>query len=300
MKLLALCLATVVKLSQSGRGNSSPVEPPPGSPMTKALYDRIERLCQVTVGEKSSFVDGRQVRAEELRDMVVKKLLAEDCRRLKQFEGEPPPKSWLCAIIRNASIDLYRMEHGRIDKSRMSETEEMIYRLAIQFEYPSEEIRDLLKKLPESLDISLEEIERMIEKVRPKPRRQSDPNSSIEVIKMYDSEEDMENIYTDRNDPEKLLMKGREIRNEQLKTELFLDRLEPYMRLVISMFFGIGGDKYTLKEIADVLYCLGIETTETALQKQKNRTIEEFRAWLAKQKLSLDELIVKQTARSAS
>jgi len=85
--------------------------------------------------------------------------------------------------------------------------------------------------------------------------------------------------------------------HEEKTIDLFLMRLSPENRLLISLFFGLDGNRLKLKEIAAME---PFKCEEHALQNRKDRAIREFREWLAKQKLSLDELIVRQALRSAS
>jgi DNA-directed RNA polymerase specialized sigma24 family protein len=82
-------------------------------------------------------------------------------------------------------------------------------------------------------------------------------------------------------------------KEEQNIIQLFLSRLPSEDKLLISLFFGLDGERLKLKEIAAMLH-----SNETALQKRKDRCIAEFKEWLAKQKISVDELVCRQAARS--
>ena len=287
MNFLLMCAAVVLPFRKKEE-----------SPLTKELYKRIEKICRKVNGGDSG---AKQLKYEALFDAVIHKLMAENFKALRQCKDDPPSNSWLITIIRRLSIDQFRKEFGRVNKSDLDHQSKMICKLAFQYDYPPDEIRALLMSLPDYVEISIEEIEQIIEAHRLKPVKKSGKDDEIEIVSLFDEETQMsEHIHIDKNDPDKVLSKGGEIRDEQIAIELFLQRLTPVQRLMISMFFGLSGEKHTLKEIVDILFCLGIETTETALQKQKGRAIDDFKEWLGKQKLSLDDLIVRQVARSAS
>ena len=259
------------------------------SPLTADLYLNVQKLCRAAAGAD----DGSQtLRYEELYDAVISKLIADDCRILHEVEGDVHSYKWLKSVIRTTSIDLYRKQMGRPDWEKLGKHSRMICRLALNYGYPAEEVQRLLREYPPYVEISVEEIHRIVLEIKKYGRIKTDPDA-VHVVQAYDEETDMTEFEFVENSPAQDDMM---IHNERMQAlHLFLMRLSGSDKLLISYFFGLDNVRMNLKEIAKLL-----DSNETTLQKRKDRLIFDFRNWLMKQKVSLDELICQQLARSAS
>jgi len=104
-----------------------------------------------------------------------------------------------------------------------------------------------------------------------------------------------EQIFVDtRSNAEQQLARHQEDAGRENALKLFLERLKPEDKLLVSLCFGLEGESMTMKEIAAVL-----DSTESALNKRKARIFEEFRTWLARQRVSLEELVCCTAAGGA-
>ncbi|GAM11197.1 hypothetical protein OR1_03507 [Geobacter sp. OR-1] len=277
--------------------------------VTPELLTRLRRYCVIAVGaqggERSRGNDlpgeftadgGNRMDPEELYNAVFFKITDDNCRELRAVSSGTPTNDWLKKIVRTTAIDLLRQERGRIDWDKLGKDARLICRLVITYGYPADEARELLQA-HYGIDSSLSEIDRIVEAVRGKARLKADPEGGIDVRQMIDEETGMtEQIFIDnRHDPEQLVASHQETVTRDNTLQLFLTRLKPDDRLLISLNFGLDGQELTLKEISGIM-----ASTETALQKRKLRIIEEFRGWLGKQRLSLDELICHTSARSTT
>ena len=276
MKLLFLSAATVLPFGKK-------------SPLTAELYTNLQKLCKAAAGTD----DGLQaLRYEELYDAVFSKLIADDCRILHEVERDEFSNSWLKSVIRTTSIDLYRKKMGRPDWEKLGKHSRMICKLAINYGYPAEEVQRLLREYPPHVEISEEEVNRIVVEIREYERIKADPDG-VDVVQMFEEDTEMTEIEFVDNSPSQDEMM---IQNERMQAlRLFLLRLCGSDKLLISYFYGLDNVRMTLKEIA-----LLLDSNETALQKRKDRLIFDFRNWLMKQKVSLDELICQQLVRSES
>lgn len=265
MKFLLLCAAVVLPFRSK-------------SPLTPELYKIIDKYCRA-----ATHSDGQ--RYEELYDAVFEKLLANDCKLLHGVKSDEPMASWVKNVVRTTSIDLFRKIAGRPNWQKLGEHSQLICKLALSLGNPAEEVQRLLKEYPPNVEISLQEIDRIISNIEGmgKVRFLSDDTLEIEQSKSEDT-----NMIPVRPD------EALSIKERTLTLRLFLMRLSGDDKFLISSFFGLEEEKMSLKEIAEIL-----RSTETALQKQKNRLFEEFHRWMQQQKLSLDELTMQQTAGSA-
>ena len=142
------------------------------------------------------------------------------------------------------------------------------------------------------VEISEEEVNRIVVEIREYERIKADPDG-VDVVQMFEEDTEMTEIEFVDNSPSQDEMM---IQNERMQAlRLFLLRLCGSDKLLISYFYGLDNVRMTLKEIA-----LLLDSNETALQKRKDRLIFDFRNWLMKQKVSLDELICQQLVRSES
>jgi RNA polymerase sigma factor (sigma-70 family) len=275
MKLLFLCAALAVPFARK-------------SPLTAELYMQVQNLCRAATG-----ADNGTLPYEELYDAVISKLIADDYRVLRTVKSDDPSFTWLRSVIRTTSIDLFRKSAGRPDWAKLGEHSRMICKLVLNFGYPAEEAQRLLWEHPPHYEISIEEIDRIVLEIQRLGRIKFNPDGSVHVVKQYCEENEMTEIDFADNSPAPDDMI---IHNERLQAlHLFLMRLTGSDKLLISQFFGLNNDRMTLKEIAIIL-----DSNETTLQKRKDRLIFDFRNWLMTQKVSLDELICRQLARSAS
>lgn len=266
MKFLMLCTAVVLPFRRK-------------SPLTPELYKMINKYCRAVTRS-----DGQ--RYEELYDAVLEKLLANDCKLLFGVKSDESMSSWVKNVVRTTSVDLFRKIAGRPNWKQLGEHSQLISKLALRFGYPAEEVQRLLKEYPPHVEITLQEIDRIIHTIEGMGRVRflSDDSLEFEQSKIEDN-----NMIPVRPD------EALSVRENMQTLRLFLVRLSGDDKFLVSSFFGLEEEKLTLKEIAKIL-----KSTETALQKQKDRLFEEFRTWLQKQNLSLDELIVRQARRSAS
>ena len=275
MKLLFLCAALIVPFGRK-------------SPLTAELYIQVQKLCRAATG-----ADNGTLPYEELYDAVISKLIADDYRVLRAVKSDDPSFTWLRSVIRTTSIDLFRKSAGRPDWEKLGKHSRMICKLVLNFGYPAEEAQRLLWEHPPHYEISLEEIDRIVLEIQRLGRIKFNPDGTVEAVKQYCEESEMTEIDFVGNSPAPDEMIFQNERMQALR--LFLMRLSGSDKLLISQFFGLNSDRMTLKEIALIL-----DSTETILQKRKDRLIFDFRNWLMTQKVSLDELICRQLARSAS
>jgi DNA-directed RNA polymerase specialized sigma24 family protein len=280
MTLLSICAAIVLPFVSK-------------SPLTPELFQEVERLCKVAIG---GYDESRRRRFEELSDAVISKLTADDCRVLRSVKTEEPSKAWLKTVIRTTDIDLYRKNNGRFNWNQYGEHSRMICNLVVNYGYPAEEAQRLLWEYPPHYEISVDEIKRIVWEIQSKGalRFRIDDNVTFES---HDVETEMPDITFADESPlqDDILIEHTLKHDEMMAIRLFLLRLSGKDKVLISYFYGLGYAEVPLQEIADML-----GSTVTALQKRKDRLIFDFRNWLMKQKISLDELICQQLARSAS
>jgi DNA-directed RNA polymerase specialized sigma24 family protein len=263
------------------------------SPLTKELLRKIEKSCkQVARGDAGD----RKIHYENLYDAVIDKLMADDFRRLRKAaqdnENGEITDAWLNMVITRTSVDLFRKGHGRNDWSHLEGMPKLICKLHYNFKYPEDEIKTLIHNHAGS-EITLPEIRLVIADNARKSTY--NPDEAGEAVTIYDEENNMTTEVIDRTTADTILERIAQNHEEELTIKLFLMRLDSSDKLLISYHFGLDGEKLKMKEIAAI-----VDDSVTALQKRKDKIIEEFYTWLSKQKLSLDDLIMQQVARSAS
>jgi RNA polymerase sigma-70 factor (ECF subfamily) len=99
--------------------------------------------------------------AEDIFQEVLLKLLADDCRALRSFEGRAQTSTWLARIAINATIDAVRRKRARrelspeedADTGRESSTEEILKRIPVDARILEEiSSKDLAGQLLERMD----------------------------------------------------------------------------------------------------------------------------------------------------
>jgi|GEM_PF-3716778 len=285
MKLLALCAATILQFGKKKE-----------TLFTRELLQRVQQKCREAVGWG---MGDKEIAYENLCDAVVDKLMADDCRRVQEAmdrnEEGKVTDALLNSVVKTSSIDLFRKANGRSDWAHLDGLPKLICRLHYTFRYPAAEVTRLVSEYCGN-EITLDEVCRVIEANARKSSH--DPNAIGDVVMHYDEDTMIADFeVVDRRTAETVNDMFDNEQHEEKTIDLFLMRLSPENRLLISLFFGLDGNRLKLKEIAAME---PFKCEEHALQNRKDRAIREFREWLAKQKLSLDELIVRQALRSAS
>jgi DNA-directed RNA polymerase specialized sigma24 family protein len=142
MKLFFMIAATVIPFRQKE----------PESPLTQELYKRIRKLCRAATGGDSGLYE---LRYEELYDAVMEKLLADDCKRLREVKNKDAMSLWLRTVIKNVSSDLTRKIKGRPDWEKFGDHSKLICTYVLKYEYPAEEAQLLLWEHPPHVEVSI-------------------------------------------------------------------------------------------------------------------------------------------------
>lgn len=312
MTLMGLCMAVVLPIFRS----EIPPELPKTSesPLTEELYDQIKYYCAKAVGRTKQTVGYDSV-VDDLFDNVMKKLMKNDFKLLREIHTEKPSKLWLKGVIASVSTDMLRSNRGRIAWKELGPYAKDINDLSRNYFFTIDQIIDYLQ-INKNVTMSHEEISKLLNVIDSKYVVKHHPDWHVTEDDIYNEETGMsetEFMSTDMGADEAVAKQEITIIVRQ-----FLEKLSEDDRFLISAFYGSEDDEMTLKEIAAILNdsrskqqlkqesnpkVVNLpqrEATETSLQKRKGRIIKEFEGWLEKQKVSVNDLIMQQVARRSS